>query len=146
MPRLAVVNSNNVSLIIAAIPITDGRGDPFVSVEADEDQYTTDGTSADGHTIRAQTNNQLYTVTITLKGSSEHNAQLSALHAIDATVGNGSGIGGFFLEDGDGSTLMASDKCWLKKLAPKEFGVTPSDVVWEAHVMAPVGTMIVGGN
>jgi len=146
MPRLAVVNSDNVTLVVGAIPITDGRADPFVSLVADEEQFSTDGASADGHTIRYQTNNQLYTVTVTLKGSSSHNGELSALHIADAVGGSGTGVGAFLLEDGDGSTLCAASECWIKKMPDKEFGRAPSDVAWEFGIRSPTGTMVVGGN
>lgn len=146
MARLAVVNSNNAHVSLAGIPITDGRADPFISVEADEDAFGTDGTSADGHGIRFATNNQFYTVTLTLKGSSSHNQVLSGLLILDSNAPGGAGIGTFTYLDDDGATLMTSDKAWIKKLAPKEAGRAPSDVAWEITVYAPSGTMIVGGN
>ncbi len=145
MIRIANYDSENVSLIAGAIPITDGKAEEFVTVEADEDSFGEE-IGADGSVCRFATHNTLYTVTVRLKGYSEHNAQLHALHALDASSPNGSGIGAFMLKDGNGSTLMASDKCYIKKAPPKSLGKTIGDCEWVLRVVATPAQMLVGGN
>lgn len=143
--RLGVYDARNVVLIAAAIPIKDGLADEFVTVEADEDAFTEE-TSPDGAVLRAATGNTLYTVTVKLKGYSEHNAQLSALHALDVNSLNGAGVGLFLLKDNNGSTLMSSNKCWIKKAPPKTFGKTLPDCEWVFKVVGSPTQMLVGGN
>jgi hypothetical protein len=143
--RLGVYDARNVVLIAAAIPISDGLADEFVTVEAAEDAFGEE-TSPDGAILRFATGNTLYDVTVTLKGYSEHNAQLAALHAADVNSLNGAGIGLFLLKDNNGSTLMSADKCWIKKAPPKGFGKTVADCPWVFRVVATPAQMLVGGN
>jgi hypothetical protein len=143
--RLGVYDARNVVLIAAAIPVSDGLADEFVVVEADDDAFSEES-GPDGAVMRYATGNTLYTVTVNLKGYSEHNAQFSALHALDVNSLNGAGIGIFLLKDNNGSTLMSADKCWIKKAAPKTLGKTLPDCAWVFKVVANAGTMLVGGN
>ncbi len=143
--RLGVYSSKAVSLVICAIPINDGRADEFVTVEADAESYQTE-VSADGAVMRYDTGNTLYTVTVKLKGYSQENIKLAALHALDTNSSNGSGIGAFLLKDSNGSTLMGSDKCWIQKPPAKSFGKTLADCEWQIKVVANPSQMLTGGN
>jgi hypothetical protein len=143
--RLGVYSSKAVSLVICAIPINDGRADEFVTVDADAESFATE-VSADGAVMRYDTGNTLYSVKVKLKGYSLENAKLAALHALDTNSPNGAGIGAFLLKDSNGSTLMASDKCWIQKPPSKGFGKTLPDCEWEIKVVANPAQMLIGGN
>lgn len=143
--RLAVYDSEAVSLIVCAIPINDGRAEEFVTVEQDEDSFGLEQGS-DGSACRYAMKPTLFTVTVKLKGHSSENAKLAALHAIDTSASNGAGIGIFLLKDNNGSTLMGSDKCWIHKPAPAAFGKTRADVEWVLKVVATPSQMLLGGN
>jgi len=143
--RLAVYDSNQVDLIVVAIPIVDGRADDFVTVEADEEAFLTEK-GADGHVVRYSTNNRLYKVKVKLKRSSEENQKLAALHGLDTNVPNGAGIGAFLLKDNNGATLMAAASCWIEKMPSWQMGKAVGDVEWMFAVVASPITMIGGGN
>ena len=144
--RLAVYDSDAVSLIAAALPINDGRAvEEFVTVDKDSDTFEEEE-SADGSVCRYATHGSLYTITVKLKGWSAENPKLMALHALDANAPNGAGIGIFLLKDGNGSTLCNSDKCWIKKPPQSGFGKNRPDVDWVFKVVANVGQMLIGGN
>jgi hypothetical protein len=143
--RLAVYDSEAVSLIVCAIPINDGRAEEFVVVEQDEDSFGLEQ-GADGSACRYAMKPTLYTVTVKLKGHSSENAKLAALHAADCASSNGSGVGIFLLKDNNGSTLMGADKCWIQKPAAGAFGKTRADVEWILKVVATPAQMLLGGN
>lgn len=145
MTRLANYDSNQVKLVIAGIPIEDGRADEFITLEADEAAFTTE-VGADGLVIRYATHSTLYTATLRLKGASAENQKLSALHALDANSPNGDGIGAFLLKDLNGATLAGSDKCWIEKAPATTFGKQRPDVEWVIKVVATPGQVIIGGN
>lgn len=143
--RLGVYSSNAVSIVICAIPILDGRADEFITVEQDEESFGTE-VSPDGAVLRFDTGSTLYTVTLRLKGYSQENIKLAALHALDTNSLNGSGIGAFLLKDNNGSTLMGSDKCWIHKPPAKGFGKTVAECEWVIKVVANPAQMLTGGN
>lgn len=144
--HFGVYQSNQVLLVVADIPILDGRADPFVKVSKDEPFYTL-VKGVDGHVTRCATNDRVYHVEVMLLGSSQENAKLSALAAIDTSTAGGSGVGGFLLKDLNGVTIMASGKCWIEKPPDPEWGKTPSEsVTWLFAVVADPNKMILGGN
>lgn len=143
--RLANYDSEAVSLIIAALSIRDGRAEEFVTVDKDDDSYGEEQGS-DGAVCRFATHSTLYTVTVKLKGFSSENQKLMALHALDTNATNGAGIGLFLLKDSNGATLMASDKCWIKKPPQGGFGKTRPDCEWVCKVVANPGQVLIGGN
>src|SRR5690606_34324585 len=140
MSRTTYYDSDNVTLIVAGIPIEDGRAEEFVTVEPEEDAFA-DEPSADGHVVRYATHNRRYKVSVKLKRSSMHNQQLHALHTADVLAPNGAGVGVFTLKDGNGATLMASDQCWIVKAPPVTFGKAVGDVEWLIRVVASPAQM-----
>ena len=143
--RLAVYDSDAVSLNTCGIPVTDGRAEKFVTVDKEGDSFGTEQ-GADAAVCRYATHGSLYIVTVALKGFSNVNQKYAALHALDCNSLNGAGIGIFLLKDNNGATLMGSDKMWITRPPAAGFGKTREDVEWVFHVVAPQGTMIVGGN
>jgi hypothetical protein len=143
--HFAVYNSNEVNLIVANIPILDGRADPFVEISKAEPLYEVEEGS-DGHACRSQTNSRLYVANVTLKGSSKENAKLSALAAIDTEASGGAGVGAFLLGDLNGSTKAASPHCWIAEVPDFEMGKKRGDVTWVLNFLADPKTIILGGN
>ena len=140
-----VYSSRAVSLIVCAIPITEGLAENFVKISPDEEAFGV-AKGSDGSACRYETNNEVYNVEVTLQRSSPHNAQLAAIHAADRISKAGAGVGVFLLEDANGSTLYAGDKCWIEKLPDWEFGKGVGDVTWPLKVIIPHGAALPGGN
>ena len=133
-----------VELILGGIPIKDG----FVSFEiAPEGPAFADEAGADGTVIRYATHEKRHTGTLTLKGSSDENAKLSALHGLDVGSTNGAGVVPLMLRDGNGSSLISTDAAWITALPSKSFGNLPGDCAWNIRVVlsSPLNAVI-GGN
>jgi hypothetical protein len=145
MARTAIYDSNQVDLIIGAIPIKDGRAQTFVKVSKDEDTFGT-AVGADGHVVRFHTHNPLWTVEVSLVRSSEHNQQLSVLHALDDMSSGGAGMGVLMIKDGTGATLYASDRCWIKHPADGEFGKEVGECTWTFQCVMESPVALLGGN
>lgn len=142
--RLGIHEARNVTLVVMAIPITDGLPkDSFVKITSPEAYGTTQG--LDGNVIRHRINDRIYVVELTLMASSEHNVQLAALHGIDATAFGGAGVGAFFLKDNSGTTLLAGEQCWIAQGPEIDYAEEPKDRVWTLNVVADPHTMIAGG-
>jgi len=146
MPSFGLYSGPEVVINFAGIPLDDMRADEFVRVAPNEDSFGTI-VGSDGSVTRFETKNVLFNVTFTFKRSSKNNALLSAVYIADRTIGGGAGVATMIVKDLNGSTLAASEKCWLKALpewgSGKEVG---PDVAWNAQAIILPGQMIVGGN
>ena len=143
--RFAVYDSNSVDVIVAAIPVLDGRADDFFAFAPDEEAFLFEK-GADGHVVRFATHNRIFKVELKLKRSSEEHQKLAALHALDTNVANGAGVGPFLCKDNQGATVLVGGQCWITKLPDWQFGKAVGDVTWPIIVVAtPVG-LLVGGN
>lgn len=106
-----------------------------------------DESGADGGVVRYATNERRMTFTVTFKGSSTHNEELSALLITDESATNGAGVVPFFFKDGNGSSIVSSSAAWIRQLPDKEHGQAPGDVAWEIRVVRDNPTQVViGGN
>lgn len=146
MSRLAIYESEIVSVIFGFVEVKDGRADPFFTISANGPAYTEEGPGADGHITRNATNNDLYEITLGLKGSSEEHAKLSAIHIADRLAKNGAGVAPLMCKDGGGSTLIATDRAWIVGMPEQSFGVNKPDVSWTLMAIIGPGGFILGGN
>jgi hypothetical protein len=141
---IKVYDYKNVALVIATIPIDEGLGDPFISIEYDDDDFEFE-TAIDGQVTRYKKPNTMATATLTLKGTSVHNTQLSALRIADITDGSGAGIGVFYLKDDAGTLLMQAAHCSVLKPPTVSLGSKMADQVWTFKlIMNPA--QILGGS
>lgn len=145
MPGYKEYDSDNVTLVVCAIPVVSGKADPFIKLTprgpAFEDEISIDGEVTRYHTHEGRIDGE-----VTLKRSSDHNQQFAALHAADRESSGGAGVGVFLLKDNNGATIFAGDKCWITSLPDWEMGKGVSDVTWKfVAVINPIGA-IPGGN
>lgn len=145
MSRVVEYDSDEVQVIISGLPITDLRAETFVTIAQRNDRYTEDE-GADGGVVRNSTHSKLYDITLTLLGGSNGNNILSALAIADAAQTNGAGVVSFMIKDGNGSTLYATDKCWIKKLPDAGFGMSREDVAWELVCVFEPTSAFLGSN
>jgi hypothetical protein len=99
----------------------------MIQAARDGDSFTKH-VGADGEVSRTRNRNRSGAVTVTLKQTSLTNDALSALLAADELLGTG--IRPLRLRDMSGTTLLASDRAWLRKPADAEFGKDQSDRQW----------------
>ena len=142
---MKVYDSKEVTVIAVAIPLTDGLADNFVEVAPKGAAYDTE-IGTDGEVTRFSTNEKRVDIKITLKRSSSHNAQLAAVHAVDRSTTGGAGIGGFLLQDNQGSTLIACAHAWIKQLPTWQMGKAVGDVTWELEGVLEAPAALPGGN
>jgi hypothetical protein len=145
MSRVALYSSNNVDVIFGGLALADGRGDPFFQLAPNGPAFTTEGPGADGHITRNKTNNNLYTITLTFKGTSAEHAKLSALFLADRVSENGVGVAPLLVKDSNGSTLIATDQCWIATFNELGFGVGKPDIAWELHAVIQPAALQLGG-
>lgn len=144
MSRVTNYDINACELILGGIAIKDG----FVSFEiSPEGPAFADELGADGHVCRYPTHEKRHNGNLILKGSSEENAKLSALHNLDVESTNGAGVVPLFFIDGNGTTVISTDTAWITQLAPKTHASAPQDVTWTIRcVLNSRVSAIIGGN
>lgn len=119
---MKVYNPDQVQVVIANIPVTEGLADgEFLRIEYDEDAFTLQ-VGTDGDATRSRSNNRAATITLTLMQSSPVNDALSALHNLDLNSPGGAGIGAFLCKDGSGRSMFAAEKCWIQKMPAAVYG------------------------
>lgn len=144
MARITAYDIAAVDCIVAGIPMKDGLVSVALAMEGDA---FADEIGADGHVCVYATHESRCNVDITLKGSSEEHAKLSAIHAAARNATNGLAIVPFMLKDNNGTTVVATDGAYIKKLPDKTYGASPGDVTWNLRAVlnAPLNA-IIGGN
>jgi hypothetical protein len=87
---------------------------------------------ADGGGTRTKNNANDALVTVTLSQSSEKNAELSAIVAVDKLTG--AGVNPMMVRDINGTTLLAGTSAWIEKRPDVEFNKAVTARVWVFHV------------
>jgi hypothetical protein len=146
MSRLAIYESEIFRVILGGISLDDGRSDPFFKIAANGDAYVIEGPGADGHVAFCGTNNDIYEITLSFKGTSSCNGILSALHIADRKSFNGAGVVPLVCEDGSGSTLIQTDRCRIMGMAEQAVGITKTDQNWKLIAVIEPGAFFLGGN
>jgi hypothetical protein len=146
MSRLAVYESKIHKVILGGISLDDGRSDPYFKIAPNGDAYVIEGPGADGHVAFCGTNNDVYEITLSFKGTSSCNDILSALHIADRKAFNGAGIVTLTAEDGSGSSLIMTDRCRIMGMAEQAYGITKPDTNWKLIAVIEPGGFLLGGN
>ena len=130
-------------IVIGAIPVKDALVSAEIAAEA---EAFSDEIGADGHVVRYATHDPRATCTIVLKGTSKENVKLSALLGQDQAAPNGAGVVNFLVRDNNGTTLISTDKAWIRRRPTKTIAAAPGDVSWEVRLVldSPLN-WIVGG-
>jgi hypothetical protein len=107
-------DADQVSLIVAGIPISGFADGEFLTLEMASDMFS-DVVGTDGEVTRSKSNDRRATCTIKLMQSSDSNDLLSALANTDSAAPNGAGVGAFMLKDRNGRMLHAAAACWVQR-------------------------------
>jgi hypothetical protein len=133
----------SVVAVFAGIPISGYAKGTFINISFNEDAFNLT-VGADGEGCRAKTNNESAVIEFTLMQSSSVNDLLSAIHNLDKTSPGGDGIGPFLLKDLFGTTIIAAEKAWIRKMADAGYANEPTDRVWTVETDFAVVNL--GGN
>lgn len=146
---LKVADADQYRVMLAGIGISQGAGQSgyadgeFLNIGQPKDGFViVEGT--DGSVARSKTNTRIVEISINLLQTSNSNAVLSALHAIDVNTPNGAGVGSFVLQDMQGTTLVLCTKAWIRKPADISLDRAAKERKWLLHGLYSV--FLVGGN
>lgn len=120
---------NQVVVLIGAIPVSGFADGAFVNVEKNSDAFTL-VVGSGGEGCRTRNRDESGTVTLTLMQSSEVNALLSAAHELDKSLPAGAGALPLMIKDLTGTTLVAAELAWIRKVSNVEFGKEAGSREW----------------
>lgn len=144
MARVTAFDITAYDHIVGGIPIKDGLVSSTVTAEG---PAFADELGADGHVQRYATHETRATLEIVLKGSSEENQKLSALHAADVASSSGVGVVPVLVFDNNGATKISTDSGWITQQPAKGVGSAAQDVTWNIRlVLNKPLEWVVGGN
>lgn len=127
MSTLYNYSADEVLITLGGILVSGYAAGTFVSVERNEDSFAL-YTGADGDGTRAKTNNRSGRVTLTLAQSSQSNAALAALLALDERGAAGAGVKPLLVRSG--SDIHTARTAWIVKPAMAEYGREVSEREW----------------
>jgi len=145
MSRVAFFQVKNTTTSVLGITITDGpSSEPFLEFEFPEGFEIEKG--ADGLLIRCNTNDTEVRCKMSLMRSSIENDKLSLVYSADAKLDGGAGVGTFLHKDNNGTTLIASARCWINKLPNFAVARKTGVVVWDLVMHIEPGAVLIGGH
>lgn len=111
MTQLATYIPEEVTILLAGIPVSGFIQGSFISVDKDVKPFTSKRT-ADGTVSRMYNNDQTYTITLTLYSGSDSNQLLTRLWQLDEITQRGKFP--LMIKDGSGSDLFFSTTTWIE--------------------------------
>lgn len=145
MSRTAFFNIKDTTTSVLGITIQDGiSSEPFLEFEFPDGFEYEKG--ADGLLIRCNTNDPEVHAKLSLMRSSVENDKLSLAYNADYKLGGGAGVGTFLHKDNNGTTLIASPRCWIHKMPNFSVARKTGVVVWDLVMNIPQGSVLLGGH
>jgi hypothetical protein len=126
-------DADQITVVIAAIPISGYADGEFLTIEQESDAFS-DVVGTDGEVTRSKTKDNRATVTLKLMQTSDSNDALSALYNADRAASNGAGVGAFLVRDRNGRSLFTGDACWIQKAPDVSFDRAPTSREWVIRV------------
>lgn len=143
--RTAFWNIKDTTTTAMGLTIIDGiSSEPFLEFEFPDDFEYEEG--ADGLLIRCNTNATKVQAKMSLMRSSNENDKLSLARGADLGLGGGAGVGLFLHRDNNGTTLIASPRCWIHKLPNFSVSRKTGVVVWDLVMQIQPGAALLGGH
>lgn len=125
---LATYSNKGVLISCNGVPLEGIGPDTFVAVEVPE--AWTGASSGDGKLVtRAQTNEAMATITLTLAQGSASNQTLTDLYNLDQSTEGGSTFS-ILITDTNGSDRFFAEKAWVSKPANLEFAKEAGTREW----------------
>jgi hypothetical protein len=141
---MKIRSANAVSFIYAGISVESGKGaDIFCKIEPLGERFVT-VVGIDSEVTRGETGDGRHRVTLTIQGSSESNALLSAIHILDIKARNGAGVAPLMIKDQNGLDLVIDPEAFIEKWPTVEWKKEPGENEWS--FMCPNPEIFIGGN
>ncbi len=139
---LITYSAKGVLITVDGIPLEGIGPDTFVSIEVPE--AWTSASSGDGKLVaRAETNEAMTSLTITLAQGSASNQTLTNLYNLDKTT-EGGRVFSILITDTNGGDEFFAEKAWISKPANLDFGKETGTREWS--LQAAFFTYNVGGG
>lgn len=122
-------DADQVTVVIAGIPISGYADGEFLTITQESDAFAT-VVGVDGDVTRSKTKDYRATVELSLMQTSDANDMLSALYNTDREAANGAGVGAFLVRDRQGRALYTADTCWVQKAPDVTFDRTATSRTW----------------
>lgn len=144
MAQFRQYDPGQIVVNIAGIDVVAYADGTFVNAERAEDAFSMQ-VGAGGDVTRVRSRNRTGSVTLTLQAASPTNDALSALALDDELFGTGTGP--LLVKDLYGTTLIAAETAWIRKLPAVEMADEGSNREWVidcAELIMHVGGSTVG--
>lgn len=128
-------------LLFGVVPLTGFISGTFVNISKDLAPFSSARTS-DGQVARLYSNDQTYTVTLTLQNTSEGNEILNKLLLIDEITQRGKFP--LLIKDQLGSSIFFSTTSWIEGVPDVGYGQDISERTWTIRSSQAVN--YIGGN
>lgn len=100
-------------IVFAGIQLNSGVADgTFLTISSVTPGFSSK-VGVDGTVTRARSHDRRATARVVLMQSSEVNDRLSAIYEADRQAVNGTGVGAFFVQDRDGTTVATASKAYI---------------------------------
>lgn len=110
---LKTYDPNMYDVVFAGIRLNEGLAEgTFLTISSESPGFSSK-VGVDGEVTRARSHDSRATARLVLMQTSEINERLSAIHAADMDALNGSGVGSFYVQDRNGSTVAEASKAYI---------------------------------
>ncbi len=146
MSRFAIYDSAALQLLIATIPITEGRDKSSFLKLTPQDEHWGVVQDTNGLVTRFRKNNRLWTMEVSLHQSSVHHSQFQAIFGADHLATDGTGVTDGLIKDNNGSTLATFPHMWVTKQPDAEWGEEVKTWTWTFTCVSDGHVVMLGGN
>lgn len=142
MATLGHYSPEDVSILVAGvIPLVGLTDGSFVTISKDVQPFTSVRTT-DGRVARLYSNDQTYTISITLHSASEGNDTLTKLWQIDELLQRAKFP--LLIKDNLGSSFFFSTTSWIEQIPVTEYSTVITDRTWV--IKSSQAIYNIGGN
>ena len=141
MAQTKTYDPGEVRVIVGGNIIGGFADGTMITIERSENAFSL-VIGADGQGCRVRSRNKSGKITLTLMQSSLSNNVLSTIAQADELTGEG--VVPLLIEDGNGTTIVAVENCWIEKMASAEFSKDLGNREWP--LACEQIDMFVGGN
>lgn len=142
MSKLNSYSPEDVTVLVAGVlPLTGFIAGSFVTIKKDVSPFQAARTS-DGQVARLYSNDQTYTVTLTLHNTAESNEVLTKLWLLDEITQRGKFP--LLIKDQLGSSLFFSTTSWIEGIPDTTYGSEITERTWT--IRSSQAVINIGGN
>jgi len=134
-----VYTADEVIASFGPIIFEEGLGsDEFIRIEQETDD-TEDEVGVDGEVTVSRTNDRRATMTVILKQTSRHNAELSVLSNLARNApGMAGGVHPFLVKEPNGTAIHTAQNCWVRRGPDITYARKAAEREWQVRIASLV--------